>query len=200
EQSGRRGGGRVAPQLGAEDVREMAGGPEGDGAGTLERPGLEVVQAPEHRGAAVGFLQVPGERIPALATTRESGADLLGLRSGAHVGVEHGGAGGAVLALEDEVRIWPVRHSAATSISGGSARAIAERAARTQSAGACSAPPPGRWRVGYSALVLTIVRPPRSISAAFAEVVARSRQSRPIMRAGYAREVWARRRCRDADA
>src|SRR5699024_8365864 len=71
-------------------------------------------------------------------------------------------------------------------------RAIAERAARTQSAGACSAPPPGRWRVGYSALVLTIVRPPRSISAAFAEVVPRSRQSRPIMTAGYARVVLAR--------
>src|SRR5690625_7543797 len=88
--------------------------------------------------------------------------------------------------------IWPVRHSAATSISGGSARAIAERAARTQSAGACSAPPPGRWRVGYSALVLTIVRPPRSISAAFAEVVPRSRQSRPIMTAGYARVVSER--------
>src|SRR5690625_6265303 len=88
--------------------------------------------------------------------------------------------------------IWPVRHSAATSISARGARALAERAARTHAAGACSAPPPGRWRVAYSALVLTIVRPPRSISAAFAEVVPRSRQSRPIMTAGYARVVSAR--------
>src|SRR5690625_2841304 len=80
-----------------------------------------------------------------------------------------------------------------TSASRGRAREIAERAAPTQSAGACSAPPSDVWRVGYSALAAAGVRPAGAICAAFAEVVPRSRQSRPIMTAGYARAAAGRR-------
>src|SRR5699024_8788315 len=148
--------------------------------------GLGADQAAEHRRAAAGILQVPGERVPVLAVGSEQGADLLGLRGRAQIGVEHRTANRAAGTLEDEVLHLAGQAQRPTSMAGGRTWTMALRAARTQSAGSCSQPPSGVWWRGESALAVARLRPSRSIRAAFAEVVPRSRERRAGMGSGYA--------------
>ena len=143
--------------------------------------GAEAGEAAEHRGAAGGVLQVPGECVPVLAVAGEGGADLAGLRTGPQVVVEHGRLHCAVLALEDQV----------LHLAGEAQRIhLGRRREGPRDRGACGAHPVGgvllRATVrsvtgGVPALAAAIVRPTWSISAAFAEEVPRSRQRRPCM-------------------
>ena len=130
-------------------------------------------------GSRAGSAAEPAAGLPAEST------DGVGSEPAAGVGTE-GALSASSSPSSTRSCIWPVRHSAATPAAGGRVRAIAVRAARTQSAGSCSAPPSAVWRVGYSALAAARVRPERSSRAAFAEVVPRSRQSRPVMAEAYA--------------
>lgn len=81
----------------------MTGRTEGDAPYVRDGLGAGVGQAAEHRGAAAGVLQAPGESVPVLTGAGEDDADLLRLRAGAQVGVEKSGVDRAVLALEDQV-------------------------------------------------------------------------------------------------